>query len=58
LIDLCVRNQAATLLLVDQQEKEEEAAQNPFILRNWGYSGLKQKIERKAAGAGITVLVE
>ena len=58
LIDLCIRNQAATLLLVDQQEKEEEAAQNPFILRNWGYGGLKQKIERKAAGAGITVLVE
>lgn len=58
LIDLCIRNQAATLLLIDQQEKEEEAAQNPFILRNWGYGGLKQKIERKAVGAGITVLVE
>ncbi|WP_254410947.1 hypothetical protein [Dyadobacter diqingensis] len=58
LIDLCLKNQAATLLLVDQQEKEEQATEDPFILRNWGYGGLKQKIERKAAGAGITVIVE
>ncbi|MCF0057155.1 hypothetical protein [Dyadobacter sp. CY356] len=58
LIDLCLKNQAATLLLVDQQEKEEQALADPFLLRNWGYGGLKQKIERKAAGAGITVIVE
>ncbi|MBE9465039.1 hypothetical protein ACFP1I_16515 [Dyadobacter subterraneus] len=58
LIDLCVKNQAATLLLVDQQEKEAQASQDSFLFRNWGYGGLKQKIERKAAGAGITVIVE
>jgi hypothetical protein len=58
LIDLCLKNQAATLLLVDQQEKEAQALDDPFLLRNWGYSGLKQKIQRKAAGAGITVIVE
>lgn len=58
LIDLCLKNRAATLLLVDQQEKEEQASLDPFLLRNWGYGGLKQKIERKAAGAGISVIVE
>lgn len=58
LIDLCLKNQAATLLLVDQQEKEEQVSNDPFLLRNWGYGGLKQKIERKAAGAGITVIIE
>jgi len=58
LIDLCLKNQAATLLLVDQQEKEAQASQDSFIFRNWGYGGLKQKIERKAAGTGITVIVE
>jgi hypothetical protein len=58
LIDLCLKNQAATLLLVDQKQKEEQARQDPFLLRNWGYAGLKQKIQRKAAAAGITVIVE
>jgi hypothetical protein len=58
LIDLCLKNQAATLLLVDQQQKQEQASLDPFLLRNWGYGGLKQKIERKAAGAGIRVIVE
>jgi len=58
LIDLCLKNQAATLLLVDQQEKEAQALQDPFLLRNWGYGGLKQKIQRKAAGVGINVIVE
>ncbi|MBE9463758.1 hypothetical protein ACFP1I_08820 [Dyadobacter subterraneus] len=58
LIDLCIKNQAATLLLVDQQQKEVNASEDPFLLRNWGYGGLKQKIQNKAAGAGITVIVE
>lgn len=58
LIDLCVKNKAATLLLVDQTQKEQMASQDPFLLRNWGYFGLKQKIERKAERVGIAVLVE
>ncbi|HEV7382429.1 MAG TPA: hypothetical protein VGN64_21685 [Dyadobacter sp.] len=58
LIDLCVKNKAATLLLVDQTEKEEQAGKDPFLLRNWGYYGLKEKIERKADKVGIAVLVE
>ncbi|MCF0055140.1 hypothetical protein [Dyadobacter sp. CY356] len=54
LIELCIKNQAATLLLVSDQKVQE----NSFILRNWGAAGLKDKIQRKAAGAGITVIVE
>ena len=58
LIDLCLKNNAATLLLVDQTEKEQQAKEDPFLFRNWGYYGLKQKIERKAEKVGIAVLVE
>lgn len=58
LIDICLKNKAATLLLVDQTEKEQQAKEDPFLFRNWGYYGLKQKIERKAEKAGIAVLIE
>lgn len=58
LIDICVKNKAATLLLVDQTEKEQQAKEDPFLFRNWGYYGLKQKIERKAEKVGIAVLIE
>ena len=58
LIDLCLKNKAATLLLVDQTEKEQQAREDVFLMRNWGYYGLKQKIERKASKVGIAVLVE
>lgn len=58
LIDLCLKNKAATLLLVDQTQKEQQAKEDPFLFRNWGYYGLKQKIERKAEKVGIAVLVE
>jgi len=58
LIDLCVKHGAGTLLLCNQQDKEEAAKENSFLLRNWGYSELKQKIEYKATKAGITLIVE
>jgi hypothetical protein len=58
LIEICLKNKAATLLLVDQTEKEQQAKEDAFLFRNWGYYGLKQKIERKAEKAGIAVLIE
>ncbi|MCF0075815.1 hypothetical protein LZD49_35445, partial [Dyadobacter sp. CY261] len=58
LIDICLKNKAATLLLVEQTEKEQQAKEDPFLFRNWGYYGLKQKIERKAEKVGIAVLIE
>jgi transposase len=58
LIDFCVKHQAATLLLVNQEEKEEIAKEDPFILQNWSYYSLKEKISYKAQRAGILVVVE
>lgn len=58
LIDLCIKHQAATLLLVDQQETEELAKEEKFVMRNWNYGELRQKITYKAHKAGINIIVE
>jgi hypothetical protein len=58
LIDICIKHHAATLILTDQQDKEAAAKENEFLLRNWSYSSLKEKIFYKAAKAGITIIVE
>lgn len=58
LIDICIKHKAATLLLVNQQEKEAAAQADEFLLRNWSYYELKEKISYKADMAGITLIVE
>jgi len=58
LIELCVKTQAGTLLLVNQSNKEELAKDDKFLLRNWSYYGLIQKIKYKAKMVGINVIVE
>lgn len=58
LIDLCVKHGAATLILVNQEQKEEIAKQDPLLLRNWSYYSLKDKINYKAEKAGIQLIVE
>jgi hypothetical protein len=58
LIDICVKHKAGTLLLINQQEKEDLAKEDDFLLRNWSYYGLKDKIAYKAKKAGITLIVE
>lgn len=58
LIDICIKHQVATLMLVNQQSKEEAAKTDEFLLRNWSYHTLKEKILYKAAKAGIEVIVE
>jgi transposase len=58
LIDFCIKNQAGTLLLVNQEQKEEVAKEEEFLLRNWSYYGLKEKIAYKANKAGINLIVE
>lgn len=45
------------IYLVDQPKKEKDAKKDEFILRNWSYSGLKNKICYKAAKVGIKVVV-
>ncbi|SEL96087.1 hypothetical protein SAMN05216436_1014 [bacterium A37T11] len=58
LIDTCIKTQAGTLLLVNQAKKEEVAKEEEFLLRNWSYYGLKEKIAYKAKKAGIHVIEE
>lgn len=58
LIDICLKHKAATLLLVNQQEKEVAAQADEFLLRNWSYYELKEKITYKAEKSGITLIVE
>ncbi|KGE15317.1 IS200/IS605 family element transposase accessory protein TnpB [Sphingobacterium deserti] len=58
LIDICIKAGAGTLLLTNQTAREERAAEERFVLRNWSYYGLIQKIKYKAEMAGIEVIVE
>lgn len=58
LIDICVKSGAGTLLLVNQSNKEEVAKEDEFLLSNWSYYGLIEKIKYKANIAGISVIVE
>jgi hypothetical protein len=58
LIDICVKHRVSDLLLVNQQEDETIAKDDEFLLRNWSYFNLKDKIAYKAARAGINVIVE
>ncbi len=58
LIDICVKSEAGTLLLVNQTNKEDVAKEDEFLLRNWSYYGLMEKIKYKANMAGINVIVE
>ncbi|MFD0795160.1 hypothetical protein ACFQZX_16170 [Mucilaginibacter litoreus] len=58
LIDFCLQHRAATLILTCQQEKEEVAMAEPFLLRNWNFAGLKDLIAFKAAKVGIDLIVE
>ena len=56
LIDFCVKHQAATLVLLDMQENTEIAKEEQFILRNWSYYELMNKIKYKAQKAGIELI--
>jgi hypothetical protein len=58
LIDICIKHGAGTLILTRQQEKEEIAKEDGFLLRNWSYYELREKISYKAKKAGITIIVE
>ena len=58
LIDICIKHGAATLILTNQQDKEGAAKEDEFLLRNWSYFTLKEKISYKAEKAGISIIVE
>lgn len=56
LIDFCVEHHAATLVLLDMDEKTEIAKEEQFVLRNWSYYELLTKIKYKAERAGIELI--
>ncbi|UII27617.1 hypothetical protein LVD15_04100 [Fulvivirga maritima] len=58
LIDFCVKHQTGTLILMNQTEKSQVAKEEEFVLRNWSYYELVNKIKYKAAKAGIEVIVD
>jgi IS605 OrfB family transposase len=63
LVDHCVKHKCAQLVLKKQTAKQEEAKAEfeqgePFLLRNWGYYGLKEKIAYKCRKFGIELIVE
>jgi transposase len=58
LIDFCVKHRAASLILVGQAEKEAAVVGDEFVLRNWSYYSLREKIQYKANKAGIILITE
>ncbi|HFK5596966.1 MULTISPECIES: hypothetical protein [Weeksellaceae] len=57
LIDFCIRQQAGTLVLKNQEEKIGIAKEQEFVLRNWSYYELQTKIKYKAEKAGIELII-
>lgn len=57
LIDFCIQQQAGTLILKNQEAKTEIAKEQEFVLRNWSYYDLQNKIKYKAEKAGIELII-
>ena len=63
LVDLAVKHGCGEIVLMRQTHREDEAKdenQNgePFVLRNWTYFGLKEKISYKCKMVGISLKEE
>ncbi len=58
LIDFCIKQQAGTLVLINQEKKMAVAKEEEFVLRNWSYYGLIEKIKYKAEMAGIEIIID
>lgn len=61
LVDLAVKHGCGTIVLLNQKSREEKAKENnqngdPFVLRNWSYYGMKEKIGYKAQMVGINLI--
>ncbi|WP_291866477.1 hypothetical protein [Maribacter sp.] len=58
LIDFCIKHQAGTLILLNQEDKIGIAKEEKFVLRNWSYYELMTKIKYKAKKAGIEIIID
>ena len=63
LVKTAVRYGCGTICLVSQTEREEAAKHDnakgdSFVLRNWSYFNLKNKIQYKAGLAGVRMTVQ
>jgi len=58
LIDFCIKHQAGTLILLNQEDKIGIAKEEEFVLRNWSYYELMTKIKYKAEKAGIELIID
>lgn len=58
LINFCIKQQAGTLILVNQEDKIGIAKEEGFVLRNWSYYELMIKIKYKAEKAGIELITD
>lgn len=63
LVDIAISHGCGTICLVNQKPREDQAKEdaqkgNPFVLRNWSYFGLKQKIQYKCKMSGIKLLID
>lgn len=58
LVDLAVKHQCNEIVLMKQKEREDKSKDEPFVLRNWSYYGLKEKIQYKSKMYEIKLTVE
>ena len=58
LIDFCIKHQAGTLILLNQEDKIGIAKEEGFVLRNWSYYELMTKIKYKAEKSGIELITD
>jgi len=63
LVDLAVNHGCGKIVLLNQTTREDKAKEDnqngePFVLRNWSYYGLKDKISYKCKMVGIKMIVD
>lgn len=63
LVDLAVKHKCSEIVLMKQENREKKAKEDnqegkPFVLRNWSYYGLKEKIKYKSEMVGMKFTVE
>jgi IS605 OrfB family transposase len=56
LIKLCIKHRIGNIVLVNIKEVKKETKKEEFLLRNWSYYGLSEKIKYKANKYNIEVV--